>query len=114
MIGQRFRFNAPKIGLVFQEGKKVAVQIPAGAEIFAIDSVPDPVVDPQQQVHVTWEGKTITMFAIDIREGAEPILKETALPHPLIREGDDELRCESKSGSTTDLLSARFLEGPNL
>jgi hypothetical protein len=34
-------------------------------------------VDPQQQVHVTWEGKTITMFAIDIREGAEPILKET-------------------------------------
>jgi hypothetical protein len=77
MLGQRFRLNAPKIGLVFEDGKKVVVQIPAGAEIFAIDSVPDPVVDPQQEVHVVWEGKTITMFALDLREGAEPILTET-------------------------------------
>ena len=78
MFGQRFRLNASKIGLVFEGGKKVAVQIPAGAEILAIDSVPDPVVDPQQQVHVTWEGRTITMFAVDLRDGgAEPILKET-------------------------------------
>jgi hypothetical protein len=77
MIGQRFRLNAPKIGLVFQDGKKVAVQIPAGAEIFAIDSVRDPAVYPQQEVHVKWEGKTITMFAADIREGGEPILTET-------------------------------------
>jgi hypothetical protein len=77
MLGQRFRLNAPKIGLVFQGGRKVAVQIPAGAEIVAIDSVPDPVVDRQQQVHVKWAGKTITMFAVDIREDAEPILTET-------------------------------------
>ena len=77
MFGQRFRLNVSKIGLVFQDGKKVAVQIPAGAEILAIDSVPDPVVYPQQEVHVKWEDKTITMFAVDLREGAEPILKET-------------------------------------
>jgi hypothetical protein len=77
MIGQRFRLNAPRIGIVFQDGKKVAVQIPAGAEIVAIDSVPDPVVDRQQQVQVSWEGKTITMFAVDVRENAEPILKKT-------------------------------------
>jgi hypothetical protein len=77
MFGQRFRLNAPKIGIVFQDGRKVAVQIPAGAEILAIDSVPDPVVDRQQPVHVTWEGKTLTMFAVDIRENAEPILTET-------------------------------------
>ena len=77
MIGQRFRLNAPKIGLVFQDGKKIAVQIPAGAEILAIDSVPDPVLDPQRQVHVTWEGRTITMFAVDLRDGAEPILTKS-------------------------------------
>jgi hypothetical protein len=76
MIGQRFRLNAPKIGLVFQDGKEVAIEIPAGAEILAIDSVPDPVVDLQQQVHVTWEERTIRMFAIDIRECGEPILKK--------------------------------------
>ena len=77
MLGQRFRLKAPKLGLVIQDGREVAVQIPAGAEILAIDSVPDPVVDPQQRVHVALEGKTITMFAGDIREGAEPILRET-------------------------------------
>src|SRR6185369_9965678 len=60
-----------------EDGKKVAVQIPAGAELLAIDSVPDPVVDRQQQVQVKWEGKTITMFAVDLREDAEPILTET-------------------------------------
>ena len=43
MLGQRSRLNASKIGLVIEDGKKVAVQIPAGAELLAIDSVPDPV-----------------------------------------------------------------------
>ena len=77
MLGQRFRLNTPKLGLEFQDGKKVAVQIPDGAEILAIDSVPDPVVDHLQQGRVSWDGKTITMFAFDIREGSEPILKKS-------------------------------------
>jgi hypothetical protein len=77
MVGRHFRLNAPKFGLVFLDGRTVAVQIPAGIEILAIDSVPDPVVDPQQQVRVTWEGWTFTMLAVDIREGSEPILKAT-------------------------------------
>jgi hypothetical protein len=77
MLGQRFRLNEPKIGLVFQEGRQVAIQIPADAEILAIDKVPDPVVDRKQQVRVAWKGKTIMMFAVDIREGAESILKES-------------------------------------
>ena len=77
MLEQRFRLNAPKLGLLIQDGKEVAVQIPVGAEIVAIDSVPDPVMERQQQVQVTWEGRTITMFAVDIREGAEAILRKT-------------------------------------
>jgi hypothetical protein len=47
-------------------------------EILVIDSLPDPVVDRQQQVHVTWEGWTFKMFAVDIREGAEPISTKTS------------------------------------
>jgi hypothetical protein len=77
MFGQRFRLNAPKLGLVFQDGKEVAVEIPTGAEVLAIDSVPDPVLDPQQRVYVRWEERTITMFAVDIREGGEPILRSS-------------------------------------
>ena len=75
--GQHFRLDAPKIGVVFQDGKKVAVQIPAGAEILGIDSVPSLVLDLQKQVHVTWEGRTITKFAVDLRDGAEPILTKS-------------------------------------
>ena len=52
MLEQRFRLSAPTIATAFQDGKKVAVQIPAGAEILVIDSVPDPVVDRNQQVKV--------------------------------------------------------------
>ena len=77
MLGQRFRLNAPKLGLESQDGRKVALQIPAGAEILAIDSVSDPVVDRPQQVHVLWDGRTITMFAVDLRESSGPILKES-------------------------------------
>jgi len=56
MLEQRFRLNAPKIGVVF---KKVAVQIPAGAELLAINSVPDPVVDRQQQVQVKCKARPL-------------------------------------------------------
>jgi hypothetical protein len=77
MLRQRFRLNAAKVGLVIQDGREVAVQIPAGAEILVIDSVPDPVVDRQQRVHVIWKEKAITMFAVDIRECAERILTKT-------------------------------------
>jgi hypothetical protein len=73
MLGQRFRINAPTIATAFQDGKKVAVQTPAGAEILAIDSVPDPVVDRNQQVYTKWEGRTVTMFAVEVRDRGEPI-----------------------------------------
>jgi hypothetical protein len=79
MVGRHFRLNAPKFALVFLDGRNVAVQIPSGVEILVIDSLLDPVVDRQQQVHVTWEGWTFKMFAVDIREGAEPILTKDQL-----------------------------------
>jgi hypothetical protein len=47
----------------------------------AIESIPEPVVDRQQEVQVKWEGKTITMFAVD-REYVEPILTETRRSTP--------------------------------
>ena len=71
-----------KSALSLRGGKKVAVQIPASAELVAIESIPEPVVDRQQEVQVKWEGKTITMFAVDLREYAEPILTETRRSTP--------------------------------
>jgi hypothetical protein len=68
MIGQRFRLNTPKIGLAFQDGKEVAIEIPAGDEILAIDSVPLRVVDRNLTVYAYWETTIVRMRAADIRE----------------------------------------------
>lgn len=74
MLGQRFRLKTDTIATVFQDdGKRVAVQIPAGGVILVIDSVPDPVVDRNQQVNAKWEGRTVTLFAVDIGERGKRI-----------------------------------------
>jgi hypothetical protein len=44
-----------KAQIVGTSNARTRYEIPAGAEILAIDSVPDSVVDRQQQVHVRWE-----------------------------------------------------------
>jgi hypothetical protein len=76
MLERRFRLRTDTIAIVVQDGKKVAFRIPAGAEILLIDRIPDPLVDPTQVVNATWEGKMLTLFAADIRDRGERILKK--------------------------------------
>ena len=68
MSGQHFRLKADTTAFAFQEGKMLAVQIPAGAEVLAIDIVPLRVVDRSLQVYAYWEGTIVTMSAADLRE----------------------------------------------
>jgi hypothetical protein len=71
-----------KSALSLRAARKSPFKFPLVPDFLTIDSVPDPVVDRQQQVQVRWEGKTITMFAVDLREDAEPILTETRRSTP--------------------------------
>jgi hypothetical protein len=52
-----------------QDGKRIAVQIPEGAIVLVIDSVPEyQSGDVRQEVNVQWKGKTYTVFLVDLQE----------------------------------------------
>ena len=72
MLGQWFRLKTATIATTAGLEKRVAVQLPAGAEFIVLDSVqPDAAHDGQ--VNVEWDGERISMFLVDIREKGEPI-----------------------------------------
>jgi hypothetical protein len=56
-----------------QDGKRIAVRIPEGATVLAIDSVPEyQSVDGREQVDVWWQGKSYTVFLVDLQARGEP------------------------------------------
>ena len=73
-VGQSFRLKRTTIATVMQDGKRIAIQIPAAAKIIAIDPVPEYTSDDRrQQVTVRWMDKDLMMFLIDIQERGERI-----------------------------------------
>jgi hypothetical protein len=64
----RFRLRKQTIATVMQDGKRIAVRIPKGATIVAIEAVPENQSgDDLQQVNVQWRGKGYVMFLVDSR-----------------------------------------------
>ena len=61
---QRFTLSEATIATGFDKsGKRVAVTIPAGAVITAIDIVPhEPTKDHAEQINITWDGHSLSMF----------------------------------------------------
>jgi hypothetical protein len=73
-VAQRFRLNIPSMGTLIQDGKKIVFQIPAGSEILAVDPIPDQLSkDLLRKVNIQWQGKTMTMFLVDVQERGTPI-----------------------------------------
>jgi hypothetical protein len=56
-----------------QDGKRIAVRIPEGAAVFAVDAVPAyQSGDRRHQVNVRWKGKNYALFLVDLQERGEP------------------------------------------
>jgi hypothetical protein len=73
-MSQRFRLKKQTIATVMQDGKRIAVRIPEGATVVAIDSVPANQSGADlQQVNVRWRGKGHMMFLVDLQEHGVPI-----------------------------------------
>ena len=52
---------------IVQGGERAAVQIPAGAEVVVIDSVPETISeDHLREVNVHWQDKVLTLFLIEL------------------------------------------------
>jgi hypothetical protein len=78
MFGHRFRLKTATIGVTDGPDKRVAIQLPAGAQIVVLDQIPPDVPpDSNHQVNVEWEGKLVSMFLVDIREKGEPIAPQS-------------------------------------
>jgi len=67
MSTEVFRLNMATIALFFEEGRQVAHTIPQGS-VVRVDTL-----DGDKLVEVVWEGKTILMFAQDIRSRGEKV-----------------------------------------
>jgi hypothetical protein len=69
MRGERFRLAGPTIAVLFSEGRKTAIIVPAGETIKAVNDPTEgnPVLD------VEWDGKILEMFVQDIRERGERV-----------------------------------------
>jgi phage I-like protein len=73
---QYFVLSEATLAVTFdhQTGKKIAVTIPAGAKVTAIDIVPlEPASDRGEQVAVTWEDRTVQMFLADLQERGQRV-----------------------------------------
>lgn len=72
----RFRLKASIMAVYYGvEGKGEAVIIPAGSEIVTDDlSNPRALPDQSRLVKVGWNGKTVSMFLVDLLDRGERLL----------------------------------------
>ena len=73
--GKHFRLDRPTFGIESTEDSRVAVTVPANAVIKVL-SGPRP--EDMRMVDVLWDGRTLTMFAQDIRERCKEIVTRAA------------------------------------
>jgi len=63
MKGKRIRLEKSTLALEIEEGKRRVVTIPAGA---IVEVVSGPAGDTDRMVEVAWDGKVVSMFALDV------------------------------------------------
>jgi hypothetical protein len=67
MRRQHYRMRIPTVAVSIDDGQKVMVTIPEGGEIEVVGGP----LDSDGFLDVSWEGKSVRMFGIDIRERGE-------------------------------------------
>lgn len=66
MPGKRYFLRKTTLAILEQNGHKIPLTIPLGAEVWVVDAA-----DENQLVNVEWEGKRVLMFAMDLRDRGE-------------------------------------------
>jgi hypothetical protein len=66
----RYVLRSGAVGLRLNDfGNRVAVQVPAGTELFVVQPIPDTSPpDPSVMINVLWNQRSIAMFLIDLQE----------------------------------------------
>ena len=65
MIGERYKLHAPTLAIMTTpEGQRIPVTVPKNA-IISVTAGP---LDGTRLVDVEWDGRTVMMFTVDLRE----------------------------------------------
>lgn len=75
LTGKRFRLERPTLAIDGVNGKRQATIIPAGAVLKVVSGPTSP---GDRMVDVLWDGKTVTMFVIDVDVRGTEILDDSA------------------------------------
>jgi hypothetical protein len=70
LTGKRFRLTTATLGIERIDGHRTAVQVPP-EEIVVVLSGPRP--DDRRMVEVSWDGRTLVMFAEDVQTRGQEI-----------------------------------------
>ena len=69
MTGQRYRLNTPTLAILTLDGHNLPVTVPMGS----IVQVKNGPLDGDRLIDVVWDGRTVSMFTIDLRDRGEHI-----------------------------------------
>lgn len=75
LTGRRFRLERPTLAIDGTNGKHQSSYVPAGAIIKVVSG---PTSAGDRMVDVLWDGKIVTMFAIDVNVRGTEVLDESA------------------------------------
>jgi hypothetical protein len=76
LTGRRFKLETTTLVIGEANGKRVAVEIPAGGVVQG--SCCAPPRDGDRMIDVLWEGRTLVMFAIDLERRGTEVSEERA------------------------------------
>jgi hypothetical protein len=75
MKGERYRVDTPTLAILsLPNGKRIAQTVPKGAVVTVVNGP----LDGTRLVDVEWDGKTVMMFTIDLRERGTLISQASA------------------------------------
>jgi len=69
MTGQRYRLTTPTLAIMSLDGQNLPVTVPMGS----IVQVKDGPLDGDRLIDVVWDGRTVSMFTIDLRDRGERV-----------------------------------------
>jgi hypothetical protein len=68
--GKRFTLTVPTLAIESVDDRRVAITLPVDAVIKVISG---PTSQDNRMVNVLWEGRTLVMFAVDLKERGQEI-----------------------------------------
>ena len=74
LTGKRFKIERATLSVEAQSGNPKAVLVPAGALIQVLSEAAE---SPDALIDVSWEGRTVSMFAVDVDMRGTEILGQS-------------------------------------